>query len=164
MKESFIYRPYKTDAKVLVLIVPIVILGFVSVGFCILQIWLRIFFAVLSIVCTYFIKTLFVLSNVLVEFDEKGLRIIGGNYKDYRYLSWQKLSNASYFKTYRGFRYLVLSQKELSCKEVKALVDKSSICGRVCIDDAVVFGMDASGGEKVREFVEKHVEFIHPYY
>lgn len=118
MNNIYTYRPYRSLAWFLPFVIPVEILAFVATGYCFPYIRVSIFCVAIGIVCTYLTKVFYDSSNIIVVFEQEGLRIVGGRYNDYRYLLWEEVSNAYYVRTFRGFLFVVLSPKALSPKEV----------------------------------------------
>ena len=142
MNEIIIYRPYRSYAWFLPFIIPVGVLAFVAAGYCFPHGGSSIFWTAIGIVCTWLTKVFYDSSNVVVAFEQEGLRIIGGRYNDYRYVLWDNVSNAYYVRNSRGFLFLVLSPKALSPKEAKNLANRGAHSSKMCIDNVVVIHID----------------------
>lgn len=89
-------------------------------------------------------KTLYDSFNIILFFEEDGLRITGGRKGSYCYLAWENLLYGYYVKSYRGHLFLLLSPTVLGEKQVKAFVNRGARSSILTIDDTVVIYVDAT--------------------
>lgn len=166
MKDTIVYRPYRSHAWFLPFTIPVGMLAFIFAGYC-LPFWG--FYAIvpvaIGIACTWLTKVLYDYSRVAVFFEQEGLRVIGSSYNDYRYVLWEELSYAYYVRSFKGHLFAVLSPKALSPKEAKKLANRGANSTRICIDDTVVIHLEdiLQDGLQIKEFIENHVAHMDTY-
>lgn len=162
MNDPFVYHPYKTQTWPLVFTIPVGILAFVGAGYCLPHLGIgAISFAGIGIICVWLTKVLYDASNRLIIFEQKGLRIVGGRYCDYRYKSWEELAYACYIRNYKGHLFLVLSPNVLSPKEAKVFANLGANSSRICINDAVVIYVDIlQNVSQIKQLIDNHVLHI----
>lgn len=144
MKDTIVYRPWRSYAWFLPFTIPVGMLALVAAGYCLPYSGYGVLvLATIGIGHTWLTKVLYDSSNLAVAFEQKGLRILGGSYKDYRYILWEEVPYAYYVRNYRGNLFLVLSPKALSPDEAKKLAKRGG-ASKICIDYAVVISIDPS--------------------
>lgn len=164
MKDTIIYRPYRSHAWFIPFTIPVGMLAFVAAGYCFPYVRFSIFWVAIGVVCAYLTKVFFDSSNIAVVFEQEGLRIVGGSYKDYRYLLWEEVSNACYVRNFRGFLFLVLSPKAISPKEAKYFAKRGANLSKICIDDVVVIHIDMlQDVSQIKELIANHVAHVDTY-
>ncbi len=165
MKDTIIYRPYRSYAWFLPFTIPIGILAFIFAGYC-LPFWgFDVIVPVaIGITCTWSTKFLYDSSRIAISFEAEGLRIIGSSYNDYRYVLWEELSYAYYVRSFKGHLFVVLSPKTLSSKEANKLANRGANSTRICIDYAVVIYIDIPQDiSQIKELIDNHVTYVDTY-
>lgn len=174
MNDTMIYRPGRSCAWFVPFMLSsgifcFVMLGagifsFVAEGYSLTDIGPLFFFllgmGIISIVLT---KVLYDCSNIMVLFEEEGLRVTGGKYNNYWYALWKEFPYAYYARNYKGFLFLVLSPKALSQKEAKRFANRGSNSMRICVDYVAVIPMDNQQIQKVKNFLESKELHIDTY-
>ncbi len=155
MNDVIIYRPYKTQTWALFLTIPIGILALTGAGYCLpLSSVGALCLTEIGIACLWLTKVLYDSAQRAVFFEEKGLRVIGGSYREYRYIPWEELPYGCYAKNYKGHLFLILSPNALSHEQAKHFANRGANSSRICIDGVVVIYID------IRQEVSKLREFI----
>lgn len=89
--------------------------------FCLLNIWLTI----------YLIKY----SKQHIIFSEDGFRVVESQRENHRDFQWKSFMYAYDSSNRTGYRYILLSPKELNNSEVKAIINKcSTMTSKFCFD------------------------------
>ena len=158
MHDTIIYRPYRSHGWFVPFAIAAQILSFAAAGFCIPNIGLFVLFFAMGALAAYLAKVLYDSANIVVFFEQEGLRIAGGRYKNYRYFPWEGFSYVYYIRSFRGHLFVVLSPKELSPKEGKNFVRRGANLSRICIDSVVVIHMDVlQNTAQLKELINRHV-------
>ncbi len=164
MNNIYTYRPYRSHVWFLPIVIPVAMLSFTAAGYCFPYVGVGVFCVAIGIVCTYLTKVLYDSSNMAVVFEQKGLRIVGGSYNDYRYLLWEEVSNAYYVRNFRGFLFLVISPKVLGPQEAKKLANRGANLSKICIDDVIVIHIDyLQNVSQIKELIDSHVLQVDTY-
>ena len=159
MNDTIVYRPYRTQTWFLAFTIPVGTLAFVGAGYCLPLSSISVLCLTgIGVVCIWLTKMLYDSSKIAVSFEQRGIRIIGGNYFDYRYITWEKLSYGCYARNYKGHLFLVLSPNSLSPKEAKHFANQGAISSRICIDYVVVIYIDIlQDVSQIKELIDKYV-------
>lgn len=162
MKDTIIYRPYRSYVWTLPFTISLDILVFMIAGFFLPYWGLGVIVPVaMAIACAWANKFLYDSWRIAISFEPNGLRMIGGSYKDYRHVLWEELSYAYYVRSVKGVLFAVLSPKALSSKEAKKLANRGANSNRICIDDAVVICIEnPKDRSQIKEIIENHVPHI----
>lgn len=162
MNETIIYCPYKSQTWALIFTIPIGLLAFVGAGYCLsLSGISAISFVGIGIICIWLTKMIYDSSNKAVFFEQKGLRIVGGNYKDYRYILWEELTYAYFARDFKGHLFLVLSPNALNSKEAKRFANRGANLSQICVDSVVVIYMDVvQNVSQLKELIDNYVENV----
>lgn len=165
MNDTFIYRPYKSHAWTLPFTTSVGLLAFVAAGYCVPYWGYNVLIlAAVGIVCAWLTKLLYDSSNVAVIFEQEGLRALGGNYNEYRYVLWEEVSYAYYVRSFKGHLFLVLTPNALSSKEAKHLANRGANSSRICIDSVLVIYIDIfQDVTKIKELIGNHVMHVDTY-
>ena len=165
MNNTIIYRPYKTQTWLLFFTIPIEILTFVGAGYCLPLSGVSVLCLTgIGIASIWLTKVLYDSSKRAVFFEQKGLRIIGGSYFDYRYVPWGELAYAYYARNYKGHLFLVLSPNALSTREVKRFANQGATSSRIFIDYVVVIYIDIlQDVSQIKELIDNHVVHVDTY-
>ena len=143
MNDIIIYRPYRSLGWFLFFTVPAGILTLGAAGYC-LQYGGLIFiiFVIVGIAYIWVNKVLYDAWNIAVVFEQDGLRIVGGRFKDYQHILWKEVPYAYYVRNYKGHLFLELSPKALNPKEAKRIANRNSHLNKICKDSVVVIYID----------------------
>lgn len=145
MNETVIYRPYKTSGKVgIPLTVALGCFFLAGALFCTAkgEGVAAAFCVTACIFCAFEVQSLYNCANVTLFFEQEGLRIAGGSYKNYCFLPWEQLPCACYVRNLKGFLFCILSSEPLSAKEAGKIARRSFNLSRVWMDPAVVICLD----------------------
>ena len=158
MNDSIIYRPYKSDTWALAFSLPMGVFAFAVAGCCLFSsLGCAIVFLVGGMMCIWSTKVIYDSSKRAVIFEQNGLRIIGGSYSEYRYISWEEVTHGYYVRSYRGVLFLLISPNALNFKEAKRFANKGACSSRIFIDPVVVIPLDFNKEEEIKKFVEIHL-------
>ena len=70
----------------------------------------------------------------------------------YYYYFWADFNNAYYSRCFKGFSYLILSNKELNLKQVRALCNKCYFSTKnICLDGILVVYINGHDEAKIKE-------------
>ncbi len=159
MKDIILYRPYRSHQWFVPVTMGFAILAFVTVGYCLPDMELiALLFVALGIGSVWLTKVLYDTSHIVIFFEQEGLRMMGGKYKDYRYVRWEELPYAYYANSYKGHLFLVLSHEALSPKQAKIFANRGANSSRICVDSVVVIHLDAlQNVEQLKEMIDNRV-------
>ena len=160
MNNIIIYRPNKSQNWVVILTFFYAVFWlFVAGLYLTISVFVACILLGLGIVSIWLSIFLYDTSNICIFFENDGLRIAGGSYKNYNYIPWDKFKYAYYTTNFRNFSFLVLSPKELSPKEAKYYTNKGANLSRICLDDIVVMGMNDCQdiSQEIKEFITKKI-------
>lgn len=102
-------------------------------------------------------------ANIAVFFEQEGIRIAGGRYKDYFHGVWTDFPYA-YHALYRGHRYLLLSACTLSQQKIHLLTKQSAFLSKICVSSAVVIYLDVlQDTSLLEEIIRRNVSYIDSY-
>lgn len=165
MNDTIFYRPYRSHVWFLSFTMPVGMLAFVAAGYCLPYWGFRVLIlATIGIACAWLTKWLYDSSNSAVFFEQKGIRIIGGSYKDYQYVLWEEVQFAYYVRNYKGHLFLVLSPKALSPKKAKKLANRGANSSKICIDYVVVIYIDdLQNASQIKEQIVHNVLHVDDY-
>lgn len=157
MNNTITYRPYELHKWFLYFTVPIGVLAFTISGYCLLFSHIGSFVLCgMGIMSLWLTKELYDSSNISVHLEQEGLRITGGSFNEYRYMTWEKLQYEYYDRNFKGHLFIVLTPNVLNPKEIKAFINRGANLSRICIDDVVVIPIDAlQDTSQFREFIDK---------
>lgn len=159
MDHSVSYRPFRTYNCFVPFVSGTGVFFIICVGYCLFPPhWHMLMFLLISILCFWLSKVLYDSSNIIVLFEQEGLRIIGEKNNRHQYFSWTALEFAYYSRNYKGHLFLVLSPRELSQGEVKAYTNRGANSLRLCVDSVVVIYIDTIQNTKpIKDVVSKKV-------
>lgn len=165
MNDAIVYRPYKAQTWPLVFTLPVGILAFVGVGYCLPFSAVSVLCLTgIGMACIWLTKVLYDSSKKAVFFEQNGLRIIGGSYFDYRYIPWEELTYGCYTRNYKGHLFLVLSPNVLSSKEAKHFANQGANSSRIFIDYVVVIYLDVlQDVSQIKKLIDNHVAQVDTY-
>ena len=104
-------------------------------------------------------------SQKAIVFEKDGVRIIGGSYKEYQYIPWEKISYVCYARNFKGSIYLVLSQKVLDPKEIRHKVRSADVNTRSFIDGGVVMPIDNTQDlTQIKAWIKENINVSGPDY
>ena len=153
------YRPFKSHAWFVPFTWIVSMLAFTGAGFFLPVFGLTTFlFLVTGVICCFLTKILYDSSNITVSIETEGIRIVGGTYSNYQYVSWEKFICAYYARSYKGHLYLVLSPEELAPKQVMQYINKGACLSKLSVGLVVVIHIDVMQNTlQVREFIRNKV-------
>lgn len=165
MNDAIVYRPYKTQSWPLVLTLPVGILAFWGAGYCLSFSYVGVLSLIgVGAACIWITKVLYDSSKKAIIFELNGLRIIGGSYSDYRYVSWEKLAYGCYAKNYKGHLFLLLSPNMLNAKEAKRFANRGANSSRIYIDSVVVIYLDRlQDVSQIKKLIDSHLAHVDTY-
>ncbi len=102
-------------------------------------------------------------SKKAVVFEEDGVRIIGGSYKEYRYMSWAEVMYACYTYNNKGHEFLVLSPQMLTPEKAHHMVKKisSGLHVVLSLEDVLLIHMDIlQDVTPIKNWVAEHVTVL----
>ena len=153
-RNTYTYRPNRSYIIVFYICASILIVSFALI---VIFTNSRLVFAIsfiVALVLMSFLKTIYDSSNTVVSFESDGIRIFDGVSKEYHHLLWNNISYAYQLKNYKGFNFLVLSQEQLTHKELKHYINKISL--KTVFNGVVVIWLDCA--EKIDAIVEMFEE------
>lgn len=159
MKNTVVYRPFRSHSWLATATACLVGFAFVVAGWTFPDFKFVIFFFAMGIVSIWLTKVLYDSSNITICFEDGGLRVFDGGHKECQYLLWEKLPYAYYVRNLKGHLYVVLSPKEIDLKQVRYYVNKSSNSFRVMIDYVVVFHIDIlQNASELKEMIDNRIK------
>ena len=160
MNKTIIYRPYKLHTLLLLFTISIGTIAFVGAGYCLVLLESGFFVLVtVGVACIWLTKILYDSSNTAVFFEQDGVRIVGGSYNNYRYLSWAELTHMYYARNYKKHLFLVLSQRGLSAKEIKSFANRCANSSKILIDDVIVIYIDIlQNTSQLKVLIDSHID------
>ena len=171
MNDTIIYRPHKSERRLIPIAMFFGIFYFVLLGGAIVQIGFSAKLIgpfVLLLTGGAFLGWLTIsyysLSNIVVFFERDGLRIARGRHENYKYFRWDEFSYAYYALNSRGHFFLILSPSALDEKEAKKFAKRGSISMGSSLDDVAVIHIDPfQNTEHIKEFIAGKVLQVHTY-
>lgn len=119
----------------------------------------------MGIMGVWIIKVTYDISQKAIVFEKDGVRIIGGSYKEYQYIPWEKISYVCYARNFKGSIYLVLSQKVLDPKEIRHIVRSADVNTRYFIEGSIIMPMDPTQDlTQVVARIKEHISISGPDY
>lgn len=165
MHNAIVYRPYKAQSWPLAFTLPVGILAFLGAGYCFSFSGVSVLCLIgVGLACIWLTKVLYDSSKKAVIFEQNGLRIIGGSYFDYRYISWGELMYGCYTRNYKGHLFLLLSPNVLNAKEAKRFANQGANSSRIYIDDVVVIYLDVlQDVAQIKKLIDSHLSQVDTY-
>ena len=159
MDNSILYRPYKSQSWPLIFLLPVGILALIGAGYCFSYSSVNAFCLIgVGLTCIWLIKVIYDSSKKAVIFEQNGLRIIGGSYFDYRYISWGEVTYGCYTRNYKGHLFLLLSPNVLNAKEAKHFANQGANSSQIYIDNIVVIYLDVlQDVSQIKKFIDCHL-------
>ena len=158
------HQPNKTESWFVPFTLAIGILGLIGVGYFASVkkpelFFISLFSGAFGLCLT---KMLYDSSNIILLFENEGIRIIGRKYSDYRYLPWNEYLHAYYGRALKGHLFLVLSSKELNPIDAKKYINKRNYSSKLYFDDVVVLHIDdyLQNIKPIKCFIADHVSYV----
>ena len=166
MDDKIIYRPEKF-ARIFLFFFPLAPLTFfLLAGYALpCQVGAFCLFLLSGILSVWETKVMYDFSKKAIVFEKDGVRIIGGSYKEYQYIPWEKISYVCYARNFKGSIYLVLSQKVLDPKEIRHIVRSADVNTRYFIEGSIIMPMDPTQDlTQVVARIKEHISISGPNY
>ena len=163
MDRNVIYKPYKSY----VFWANMMLLG--SLGLAGSAVWswkqsLSMHFIVLTIVsafCNFLACYLLVKSKDVIILDTFGMKILNTVKKKDTTILWSSLYIGYIQQNYKGYKFLVLSPKELNTREIKQIVNKAAYRDVILYECFIVIPISPSiSGSNIVNFVRKNLILI----
>lgn len=161
MNNIIIYRPSKSQNWAIILAFFIAVFWFCVAGlYLTISVFITCILLVAGVMSIWLSAFLYNVGNICIFFENDGLRIAGGSYKNYSYIPWGNFKYAYYTKNFRNFSFLVLSPKELSLKEARNYANKGANSSKICLDDIAVIYLDDSQNisQEIKEFITEKID------
>ena len=160
--DEIVYRPYRAYS------IPICIISISTVlALCILLIlnsWeqVAIIFLLYIVFSILLLKNLFAFYRVIFSFDSNGFIIKTDKHIIYECRNWGDFSLGYYYYSYKGHRFLVLSNEKFDLNSLKKFFHKYYIGSKVYLNNSIViylndFNKGVSGIEKL---ISDNIELI----
>lgn len=167
MNDNTIYRPEKF-ARIFLFFFPLAsITFFLLAGHALpCQVGAFSFFLLSGILSVWETKVMYDFSQKAIVFEKDGVRIIGGSYKEYRYMPLTEISYACYDRDYKGGACLVLSQEVLTAKEIRHIVVWTvGVKIRYSFDGGVVMPIDNTQDlTQIKAWIKENINVSGPDY
>lgn len=162
MNDVIKYRPNRSNSWFVPFMLICSIIAFVGIGYCLPKIGFPVYFLfVFGIMGFLLAKTLYDSSNIIIIFENEGLRIAGGKHNNYHYTLWEDINYAYYARNFKGHLFLILSPESLSQKQVKHFMNRGANTSRICVDSVMVIHIDELQDiTKLRELINNKVLHI----
>jgi len=159
------YRPHKSYAYFTPFALTIALILFLTAGYYLPHMrYTGIILMLFGILSLWLTKSLYDSSNIVILFEQEGLRITGGKAKNYQYLLWKDITYGCYVRNFKGHLFLVLSPGELNPKIAKRLANIGANLSKICVDSSVVVYIDVTQNtSQLTEMVENHILHISSY-
>lgn len=120
----------------------------------------------MGIMGVWIIKVTYDIPQKAIVLEKNGVRIIGGSYKEYRYMPLTEISYACYDRDYKGGACLVLSQKVLTAKEIRHIVVWTvGVKIRYSFDGGVVMPIDNTQDlTQIKAWIKENINVSGPDY
>lgn len=165
MSNTVVYYPYQSDKYFSVATLIVSSLSFVAFGYCLAD-WIPAccFFGVIGIVALWLSKSLYDSAQICLLFEPKGIRLIGGKCQNGLFVRWDKCPYAYYTQNYKGHLFVILSQYELSSKQIRMLANQSANAYKICVESKYTIHLNHSQtASQIKELINQTVQHVNFY-
>lgn len=155
MKDYWVYYPYKAHSFCVPVVTGVCVLSFIATGWFISQRAIfAIFWFVLGVICLLCTKYLRATASIFIVLNSNGVQIATTHYNDVHFVPWDHLKYACYGKSFKGHRFLLLSQEKLDKTQVKNYVLAGAKGNSIWFKSVVVIHIDPTQEvSKIEEIV-----------